>query len=108
MTHEEKRLWLIKQLQKDDSQLSNYKIPDNEQGQKDLLRGLMNIWMPKELDEEFLKIQDEYLIEENRRSGIVDIEDLKPLSCDDRLYLWQGDMTTLMWMPLQILLTVLF
>lgn len=95
MTHEEKRLWLIKQLQKDDSQLSNYKIPDNEQGQKDLLRGLMNVWIPKELDEEFLKIQDEYLIEENRRSGIVDIEDLKPLFCDDRLYLWQGDMTTL-------------
>ena len=69
MTHEEQRLWLIKQLQKDDSQLSDYKIPDNEQGQKNLLRGLMNIWMPKELDEEFLKIQDEYLKEENRKSG---------------------------------------
>ena len=69
MTHEEQRLWLIKQLQKDDSQLSDYKIPYNEQGQKNLLRGLMNIWMPKELDEEFLKIQDEYLKEENRKSG---------------------------------------
>ena len=95
MTHEEQRLWLIKQLQKDDSQLSDYRIPKDEQGQKDLLRGLMNIWLPKELDEEFLKIQDEYLTEENRRVGIVDIEDLEPLGCDNRLYLWQGDMTTL-------------
>ncbi len=38
MTHEEQRLWLIKQLQKDDSQLSDYKIPYNEQGQKNLLQ----------------------------------------------------------------------
>ena len=35
MTHEEQRLWLIKQLQKDDSQLSDYRIPKDEQGQKD-------------------------------------------------------------------------
>lgn len=95
MTHEKQRIWLIKELQKEESQLSHYPIPEDEQEQKDLLRGLMNIWMPKELDEEFLKIQDEYLTEENRLAGITDVEDLRPVEGDSRLYLWQGDMTTL-------------
>ena len=95
MTHEEQRVWLIKELQKEDNQLSNYPIPSDEQGQKDLLRGLMNIWMPKPLHKEFLAIQDEYLTEESRRKGITDLSDLHPLAIDNRLYLWQGDMTTL-------------
>ena len=42
MTHEEKRIWLINELQKEDNQLSNYPIPNDKQGQKDLLRALMN------------------------------------------------------------------
>ena len=95
MTHEEQRIWLIKELQKTPSQLSGYPVPDDEQGQKDLLRGLMNIWMPEELSEEFIEIQDEYLTEENRRAGIVDIDDMVSVKKDSRLYLWQGDMTTL-------------
>ena len=49
MTHEEQRIWLINELQKEDNQLSNYPIPIDEQGQKDLLRALMNVWMPKDL-----------------------------------------------------------
>ena len=95
MTHEEQRIWLIKELQKDESRLSNYPIPTDEQDQKDLLRALMNMWMPKELDAEFLKVQNEYLTEENKLAGITYVEDLKPIDKDGRLYLWQGDMTTL-------------
>ena len=95
MTHEEQRIWLIKELQRDDDRLRDCPIPGDEQGQKDLLRGLMNIWMPRPLSEEFLAIQDEYLREECRRKGITDLSDLQPLAVDDRLYLWQGDMTTL-------------
>lgn len=95
MTHEEQRIWLIKELQKDESRNNNYPIPADEQDQKDLLRALMNMWMPKELDDEFLKVQDEYLTEENKLAGITDVEDLKPIDKDGRLYLWQGDMTTL-------------
>ena len=95
MTHEEQRVWLIREMQKNNSQLSGYRIPDDEQEQKDLLRALMNIWMPEPLSDEFLAIQDEYLTEENRRAGITDIMELTPLKQDERLYLWQGDMTTL-------------
>ena len=95
MNHEEQRIWLIRELQKEETELSYYSIPKDEQGQKDLLRGLMNIWIPKPLSEEFLRIQDEYLKEENKLKGITNLADLKPLTADNRLYLWQGDMTTL-------------
>lgn len=95
MTHEEQRVWLINELKKDDTQYEKYPIPNDEQGQKDLLRALMNVWVPKEIPDEFIKIQDEYLKEESRREGITDIDNLDPIKKDSRIYLWQGDMTTL-------------
>ena len=86
-------MYLIRELQKDKSQLSHYRIPDDEQGQKDLLRGLMNIWMPKPLSEKYLQIESEYLRAEAEAKGITKLSDLKPIDGD--LYLWQGDITTL-------------
>ena len=55
----------------------------------------MNICMPKPASEEFFKIQDEYLKERNRERGITDLEDLSPAGADERLYIWQDDITTL-------------
>ena len=95
MTHEEQRIWLIKQLLNERAEYHCYQIPDDEQGQKNLLRALMNVRMPDPISEEILAIQDEYLTEESIRAGITDIADLKPCAIDDRLYLWQGDITTL-------------
>lgn len=93
MNQTERRMYLIRELQKDKSQLSPYRIPDDEQGQKDLLRGLMNIWMPKPLSEEYLRIEGEYLRAEAEVKGITKLSDLKPIDID--LYLWQCDITTL-------------
>ncbi len=95
MTHEEQRIWLIEQLLEERPDVSDIKIPSDEQEQKDLLRGLMNIRMPEPISDEFLKVQDEYLTAENEYDGIVRIEDLEPLSSDERIYLWQGDMSRL-------------
>ena len=66
-----------------------------DEEQKDLLRALMNVRMPEPISEEILRVQDEYLSEETKRAGITDIADLHPCAADDRLYLWQGDITTL-------------
>ena len=93
MNHTEQRIYLIKELQKVPSQLSSVEIPQEEQLQKDLLRGLMNIWEPIELSDEFYTIQDEYLKEEIRRQGITDIDDLKEI--EKNIYLYKGDMTQL-------------
>ena len=63
--------------------------------QEEMLRSLMNVRPPKTIREEFLKIQDEYLKERNRERSITDIADLEPVETDPRLYIWQGDITSL-------------
>lgn len=91
MTQTEKRYYLINAFLAERGERVD--IPKDEYNQKQLLRSLFNIRMPKETSEEFLKIQDEYLQEESRRKGITDIADLQPVQ--DDIYLWQGDITTL-------------
>ncbi len=95
MTHEEQRIWLIRELLAELPQYSEMKIPDNEEEQKRLLRSLMNIRAPRPISDEFLKIQDEYLREEVAEKGITDSASLPPSSLDSRLVLWRGDITTL-------------
>ena len=95
MTHEEQRVWLIQRLLDEEPEYQDYPIPLEEQGQKDLLRALMNVRPPRPVSQEFLEVQDAYLTEENKRAGITDIADLQPIPSDGRIYLWQGDMTTL-------------
>ena len=91
MAQTEKRYYLINAFLAERGERVD--IPKDEYNQKQLLRSLFNIRMPKETSEEFLKIQDEYLQEESRRKGITDIADLQPVQ--DDIYLWQGDITTL-------------
>lgn len=93
MTQEERRLYLINELIKENSNYSDIVIPKNEVEQKALLRGLLNVRMPNDISKEFLQIQDEYLQEECKSKGITDLEDLEPIEND--IYLWQGDITTL-------------
>ena len=95
MTHEEKRVWLIRELLSEKPEYRRYRIPEDEQGQKDLLRSLMNVREPIPISEEFLAVQDEYLQAENATCGFVDIDELTPVKTDARLYLWQGDITRL-------------
>lgn len=93
MTQTERRLFLIKELLREQPRYRDMDIPENIQDQKNLLRSLFNIRMPKPVTAEFLKVQDEYLQTETAGKGITDIADLTPLQED--LYLWQGDITTL-------------
>lgn len=89
----EKRIYLIRELLKEQPRFRNIQIPTDKQEQKNLLRSLFNVRMPEPISDDFLKIQDEYLQEETERKGITDIADLKPIQ--NHLYLWQGDITTL-------------
>lgn len=91
-TQEERRVWLIRTLMAEGG-LSQPEIPSDEQGQKRLLRSLLNLRPPQLPEEEFLRVQDAYLQEEIRQKGITDYRDLKPLQ--PGIYLWQGDITTL-------------
>ena len=51
MNHDEQRIWLIKQLLAERSDVADVEIPVGEKEQKDLLRGLMNIRMPDPISE---------------------------------------------------------
>ena len=95
MTHEEQRRYLIRELLAEDAQYQSIVIPEDTRGQKDLLRALMNVRPPMPVAEEFLTIQDEYLSAERDMEGVVDGSALPPLRSDERLVLWQGDITTL-------------
>ena len=93
MNQSERRRYLIQELLNEQKEYCNYSIPKDPQGQKDLLRGLLNVRAPKILSREFLKIQDEYLKEETEKKGITELADLTPV--EQGIYLWQGDITTL-------------
>lgn len=93
MNQEERRIYLIQELLKENKTYSIMKIPETAAEQKQLLRGLMNVRLPGLAGEQFLKIQDEYLQEEIRRKGITEISSLIP--AQEGIYLWQGDITTL-------------
>ena len=93
MTQSERRLYLIRELLKEQPQYQGIQIPASRQEQKHLLHSLFNVRMPAPVSDEFLKIQDAYLQEETAEKGITDLADLKPIQ--DHLHLWQGDITTL-------------
>ena len=68
MTQAERREYLINCLLAERGEKA--KIPNDEYNQKRLLRSLFNIRMPKEVSEEFLQIQDEYLQEETETRAL--------------------------------------
>lgn len=90
MTQTQRRLYLIRKLLAE--QDWDIKIPEDEHGQKQLLRSLFNIRMPKPAHKEFLMVQDAYLQQETAQKGVTDISELTSIH---GIYLWRGDITTL-------------
>ena len=93
MNQKERREYLIKYLTDESKEYKDIVIPDNEEEQKQLLRGLLNIRMPLNVSKEFEDTQNQYLCEVLREKGITDIRDLMPIK--EGIYLWKGDITTL-------------
>lgn len=93
MIQNERLLWLIKYLLAENPKFSRVEIPDNENEQFNLYRSLVNLRMPEHISDEYLAVEDEFLQEEARKKGIVNIAELMP--CSDNVYLWQGDITAI-------------
>ncbi|MBO4706404.1 MAG: protein-ADP-ribose hydrolase, partial [Spirochaetaceae bacterium] len=70
MTQSERRRFLIEYLINESPRYKDVEIPEDEAGQKYLLRSLMNVREPLPASDEFLQIQDEYLQETNHSHGI--------------------------------------
>jgi O-acetyl-ADP-ribose deacetylase (regulator of RNase III) len=84
---------LLRTLLGEDARYGHIEIPAGEADQKTLLRSLMNVRLPAPISAEFEQVQNAYLQEENRRRGIVELDELQPIQPE--LYLWRGDITTL-------------
>lgn len=93
MNQSERRMYLIKELLKEQPGYRDMEIPANADAQRRLLRSPMNVRMAAPVDDGFLQIQDAYLQEENRKKGFVTLADMEELQED--LYLWRGDITRL-------------
>lgn len=93
MTNDKKLLYLIKYLLSEEEQYKSIQIPSDEKSRFEMFRSLVNIRPPKQIDDDFLHIQNDYLQELIALKGISDIADMHPVK--DNIYLWKGDITTL-------------
>ena len=93
MNQKERREFLIRELLKEEPRYQRIAVPGDAQGQKDLLRSLMNVRPPRGIGPDFLSVQDAYLREAIAEKGVTRLDELTPVDGD--LYLWQGDITLL-------------
>lgn len=92
MTQTEKVAYLLDYFLSENLENQNVSVPKDLQGQKDLLRGLLNQRHPAPVPMGILAMEDAYLLEELGDST-VSLSSLNPVA--PHLYLWQGDITTL-------------
>ena len=104
ITTQEKRLdYLLEAFKSDSGEYRNLEIPNSIEGKKRVLRSLMNIRMPGQMDATVLAVQDAYLQARAEEKGIVRVAEI-PTAKEalgsarkfaDTLSLWQGDITRL-------------
>jgi len=70
-------------------------VPQDRESRRYLLRCLMNVREPMALSEKFIRAQDALLSREREEKGVVSVSQLSTVPGDDRLILWQGDITRL-------------
>ena len=93
LTQKQRLDYLVEEFKTDSVQYQNLETPKDTEGKRRILRSLMNIRMPRKMDEAVLAVQDEYLRERIRENGIVEPADLPLLR--GKFSVWQGDITRL-------------
>ena len=91
MNQQERCVWLIRQLLREQRWEDQIEIPDQFPQCQRLLRGLMNVRPHWPADPEWLRTQDDYLQTELNSSVIPDAAALPEL--EPGISLWQGDIT---------------
>ena len=93
-TTQDQRLdYLVEEFKADSGEYKDLQTPADAEGKRRILRSLMNIRMPRELPDEVLAVQDEYLSGRAEEKGIVRLPDIPIIR--DGLSIWQGDITRL-------------
>ena len=93
MNQNERLNFLIDAFKEDSLEYKNLKVPDDMEGKQRILRSLMNIRMPRQMKNEVLQIQDDYLKERIDENGTVKLSDIPVI--EKNISIWQGDITRL-------------
>lgn len=97
MNQAERRRYLIDAFLAERPELAaGVDMPTDAEGQRRLLRALLNTRQPGLPAEDVLRAQDAYLQERLAQKGVTRLSDLASTRAEKpRLFLWQGDITTL-------------
>jgi O-acetyl-ADP-ribose deacetylase (regulator of RNase III) len=103
MNQEERLDFLVRKFREESDGYQSIEIPQRQEQRRTLLRSLMNVRMPGNVDEGTLQVQDAYLQERAKEKGIVALADIPTVAQalnstnrhGDKLSIWQGDITRL-------------
>ena len=95
MTQEQRLDYLVERFKEDSGEYADLQVGGSGGEKRRVLRSLMNIRMPRELDEETLRVQDEYLRQRAAEKGVVTPADIPSAAGYPQLSIWQGDITRL-------------
>ena len=93
MTQIERLDYLLDAFKEDSVQYKELQVGSDIEDKRIALRSLMNIRMPAPMDDEILKVQDEYLSRCLAEKGIVTLDHIPEVA--DKISIWQGDITLL-------------
>lgn len=74
---------------------ADWQIPDSLPERQKMMRALLNVRPPHPVSEDLIKAQDRELQRQLADKGIVALSEIIPCQMDERLRLWQGDITRL-------------
>ena len=77
---------ILRQLMTDNGQ--QYAIPSSITDKQRMMRALMNVWEPRVISADFLRMQDAELQQQAEEKGVVKLD-------GEGIQLWQGDITRL-------------
>lgn len=86
---------VIQTLLDERPEYANQQIPDSLLEQRKMMRALLNVRPPHPVSKDLIKAQDRELQRQLAEKGIVAVSDIMPCRVDERVRLWQGDITRL-------------
>lgn len=93
--------YLLKEFKEDSVHYRDLEVGDDYEEKRMALRSLMNIRGPRPMQEDVVKIQDEFLTEETKEKGIISLDMIPTVDSQygsrhifaDKISIWQGDIT---------------
>ena len=87
--------YIFRTLLAEREEYAGWQIPDTLEKQQAMMRALLNVRPLLPVTTEFLQAQDAELRQQLADKGIVALQDIPPCQSDNRLRIWQGDITRL-------------